>query len=144
MEETADKARARPLLTVVAAVLVNAQGEILLAERPEGKAMAGLWEFPGGKIEAGETPEDALAREIYEELAIEIAAADLVPFTFASHSYEAMHLLMPLYLCRNWRGEIRPQENQKTAWVAPRDLGNYPMPPADLPLVKILQNGVGL
>jgi len=135
---------APPLLAVAAAILVNSDGEILLAQRPVGKAMAGLWEFPGGKIETGETPEAALMREMTEELGITVALADLFPFTFASHSYESIHLLMPLYLCKVWDGIPIPQEEQQLAWVLPENLGDYPMPPADLPLIPLLQKGIFL
>jgi len=128
-----------PVITVVAAVLVNDSGEVLLAQRPEGKSMAGLWEFPGGKIEAGETPEAALARELHEELAIEVTTQDLAPLTFASHSYERFHLLMPVYLCRRWRGNITPRESQNIAWVEKDALGDYPMPAADAPLLPTLR-----
>lgn len=128
-----------PVVTVVAAVLVNDSGEVLLAQRPEGKSMAGLWEFPGGKLEPGETPEAALARELHEELAIEVTTQDLVPLTFASHSYERFHLLMPVYLCRRWRGNITPRESQNIAWVEKDALGDYPMPDADAPLLPTLR-----
>lgn len=134
----------RPLLTVSAVILINTSGEILLAQRPEGKALAGLWEFPGGKIEPDETPEDALVRELKEELNIHVNAQDLHVFTFASHSYDEMHLLMPLFTCRQWQGKIQPQEGQTTAWVSPDKLEHYDMPPADIPLIPLLQNGVSL
>lgn len=133
-----------PLLTVSAVLLVNTAGEILLAQRPKGKALAGLWEFPGGKLEHGETPEAALVRELKEELNITIAPHDLTPFSFTSHSYEAMHLLMPLFLCRQWTGTPTPLEGQTLAWVAPNDLHTYEMPPADIPLIPVLQKGVSL
>ena len=126
-----------PLLFVTAIALVGAQGRVLLAQRPEGKDMAGLWEFPGGKVHDGETPEAALVRELKEELDLVIEEDDLVPLTFASHAYEKFHLFMPLFLCRRWQGEIRPMEGQQLAWVLPKDFSNYPMPPADEPLAKI-------
>jgi 8-oxo-dGTP diphosphatase len=113
---------------------------VLLARRPEGKALAGLWEFPGGKLKEGETPEAALIRELKEELGIDVSAACLAPFAFASHAYETFHLLMPLYLCRRWQGEPRPREGQELAWVRPMRLADYPMPPADLPLVAQLRD----
>lgn len=126
------------LLLVVAAALVDADGRTLLARRPEGKSMAGLWEFPGGKVHEGEAPEAALARELREELGVEILARDLEPFSFASHSYEGFHLLMPLYLCRVWQGEPKALEGQELAWVARKRLRDYPMPPADVGLVERL------
>jgi len=129
-----------PILTVVAVALVDADGRVLLAQRPEGKAMAGLWEFPGGKIHAGESPEAALIRELKEEIDIDVTEACLAPFTFASHRYEKFHLLMPLYVCRRWKGTMRPREGQTLAWVRPAKLGDYPMPPADIPLVAMLQD----
>lgn len=119
---------------VAAAALIDATGNILLAQRPEGKAMAGLWEFPGGKIEADETPEQALVRELREELSITVSESDLRPITFASHTYENFHLFMPLYEVRTWRGTPAPIEGQKLAWVAPQDLHSYPAPDADIPL----------
>jgi 8-oxo-dGTP diphosphatase len=131
---------ALPILTVVAVALVDVDGRVLLAQRPEGKSMAGLWEFPGGKIAPGETPEAALIRELREELGIDVAEACLAPFTFASHRYERFHLLMPLYVCRRWKGTPAPQEGQQLAWVRPARLGEYPMPPADKPLVALLQD----
>jgi 8-oxo-dGTP diphosphatase len=127
-----------PVVTVVAVVLLDADNRVLLAQRPEGKAMAGLWEFPGGKINPGETPEAALIRELDEELGVDIRASCLAPLTFASHAYETFHLLMPLYVCRSWRGKPTPREGQKLAWVAPRRLRDYPMPPADIPLIPVL------
>jgi 8-oxo-dGTP diphosphatase len=128
-------------LTLVAAVaLMREGGEILLARRPEGKSMAGLWEFPGGKIEPGETPETALIRELKEELLITVNPAELIPLTFASHTYETFHLLMPLYACRNWQGNPTPAENQEIAWVPIDQLGGYSMPPADIPLVVFIQH----
>ncbi len=130
------------IVTVAAAVLVNAGGEILLTQRPAGKSMAGLWEFPGGKLEPGEPPEAALARELAEELSLSVDPEDLEPLTFASHSYDGFHLLMPLYLCRRWQGDLIPREGQATAWVKPQDLPSYPMPPADAPLIPIVQDSV--
>ena len=129
-----------PILTVVAVALVDADGRVLLAQRPEGKPMAGLWEFPGGKIHAGESPEAALIRELKEEIDIDVTEACLAPFTFASHRYEKFHLLMPLYVCRRWKGTLRAREGQTLAWVRPVKLGEYPMPPADIPLVAMLQD----
>jgi 8-oxo-dGTP diphosphatase len=127
-------------LLVVAAVLIDIQGRVLLARRPEGKKMAGLWEFPGGKLEVGETPEGALARELHEELGIETDPDDFAPFVFASHAYESFHLLMPVFLCRRWRGTPRGREGQALAWVAPAALVEYPMPPADRPLIPMLRD----
>lgn len=129
---------AKPLLLVAACALVDADNRVLLAQRPEGKTLAGLWEFPGGKIEPGETPEDTLIRELREELGIEVKAACLAPFTFASHEYERMHLLMPLFVCRRWEGTAKPLEGQTLAWVAPKKMRTYPMPPADEPLIPML------
>ena len=131
---------ALPILTVVAVALVDPDGRVLLAQRPEGKAMAGLWEFPGGKIHPGESPEAALIRELKEEIDIDVTEACLAPFTFASHRYEKFHLLMPLYVCRRWKGVMRPREGQTLAWVRPEKLGDYPMPPADKPLIAMLQD----
>ena len=129
-----------PTLLVVACALVDPDGRVLIAQRPEGKAMAGLWEFPGGKVEAGERPEDALIRELKEELGIEVSAACLAPFVFASHAYESFHLLMPLYLCRRWSGTVVRHEHAALAWVRPNRLADYPMPPADEPLVAWLRD----
>jgi 8-oxo-dGTP diphosphatase len=129
-----------PLLLVAAVVLVDADGRVLLAQRPEGKSMAGLWEFPGGKVDPGETPEAALIRELAEELGIDVAASCLAPFTFASHAYPDFHLLMPLYVCRKWSGIPLAREGQCFAWVRPARLGEYPMPPADKPLVAMLRD----
>ncbi len=123
---------------VAAAALINAEGEVLLAQRPAGKSMAGLWEFPGGKIESGETPEQALVRELAEELSIRVSESDLTPFTFASHTYEKFHLFMPLYRIRKWRGTPTPIEGQSLAWVAPHRLHTYPAPAADIPLFDVL------
>ena len=134
-----DHAR-RPLLLVAAVALIDADGRILLAQRPAGKSMAGLWEFPGGKLEAGETPEAALIRELREELGVDTQASCLAPLTFASHDYERFHLLMPLFICRRWQGTPQPREGQTLAWVRAQDLRTYPMPPADLPLVPILRD----
>lgn len=124
---------------VAAVALIDADGRVLLAQRPEGKSMAGLWEFPGGKVEPDETPEAALIRELHEELGIDTWTSCLAPLTFASHSYDDFHLLMPVFACRRWQGIARPQEGQTLAWVRARDLRNYPMPPADIPLIPILQ-----
>ncbi len=126
------------LLVVAACALVDADGRVLLAERPAGRTMAGLWEFPGGKVEAGERPEDTLIRELKEELDIVVREACLAPLTFASHSYPDFHLLMPLYVCRRWEGTARALEGQRLAWVKPNRLNEYPMPPADLPLISHL------
>lgn len=131
--------RSGKLLLVVAAALIDADGRVLLAERPAGKSMAGLWEFPGGKMGASETPEEALCRELKEELGIETSPGCLFPVTFASHAYAEFHLMMPLYICRQWRGQIQPTEGQKIAWVKPENLGDYSMPPADVPLVTALR-----
>ncbi len=130
----------KPLVLVAACALIDTDGRVLLARRPEGKTMAGLWEFPGGKLQPGETPEVALIRELHEELGIDVAAACLAPFAFASHAYDRFHLLMPLYLCRRWKGRVRAQEGQTLAWVKPPQLTDYPMPPADRPLVPLLRD----
>lgn len=130
----------KPVLLVAACALIDTDGRVLLARRPEGKKMAGLWEFPGGKLHPGETPEAALIRELKEELGIDVSAACLAPFTFASHEYERFHLLMPLYLCRRWKGVPTPRENQTLAWVRPHKLADYPMPPADKPLIPLLRD----
>ena len=127
-------------MLVAAVALVDADGRVLIAQRPEGKSMAGLWEFPGGKVHDGETPERALIRELHEELGIDTEESCLAPFTFASYSYETFHLLMPLYLCRVWRGTPRPREGQTLKWVRPMRLKDYPMPPADVPLVAMLRD----
>ena len=128
------------LLLVVACALVDSDGRILIAERPAGKALAGLWEFPGGKLEPGETHEATLIRELREELGIETKAACLAPLTFASHSYDDFHLLMPLYVCRRYEGIAMPREGQRLKWVRPAQLRDYPMPPADVPLIPILRD----
>lgn len=127
-------------LLVSAVALVDADGRVLLAQRPEGKAMAGLWEFPGGKVEAGETPEAALIRELQEELGVDTWQSCLAPLTFASHAYDDFHLLMPLFICRKWQGIPQPREGQVLKWVRPSDLRSYPMPPADIPLIPILRD----
>ncbi|HLH11379.1 MAG TPA: 8-oxo-dGTP diphosphatase MutT [Methylovirgula sp.] len=126
------------LVLVVAAALFDSDGRVLIAQRPPGKALAGLWEFPGGKVDPGETPERALIRELAEELGIEVEEACLAPLTFASHTYPDFHLLMPLYVCRRWRGFVRATEAQALKWVRARDLRDYPMPPADAPLIPPL------
>jgi 8-oxo-dGTP diphosphatase len=126
------------LVTVAACALVDTDGRVLLAQRPEGKPMAGLWEFPGGKVELGETPEQTLIRELEEELGIAVKEACLAPLTFASHSYPEFHLLMPLYICRRWDGIVTAKEGQALAWVRPNRLRDYPMPPADVPLIAHL------
>jgi 8-oxo-dGTP diphosphatase len=126
------------LLLVVAVALVDADRRVLIAQRPQGKAMAGLWEFPGGKVEPGETPEAALIRELEEELGISTKQACLAPVSFASHSYENFHLLMPLYACRKWQGTPQPREHTDLKWVRPHKLRDYPMPPADEPLIAAL------
>ncbi|MGC1428210.1 MAG: (deoxy)nucleoside triphosphate pyrophosphohydrolase [Albidovulum sp.] len=128
------------VVLVAAVALIDADGRVLLAQRPEGKSMAGLWEFPGGKVEPFETPEIALIRELQEELGIGTWESCLAPLTFASHSYEDFHLLMPLFVCRRWHGTPQPQEQQKLAWVRPGDLTKYPMPPADVPLIPVLRD----
>jgi 8-oxo-dGTP diphosphatase len=133
-----------PLVLVAACVLIDPDARVLIAERPEGKSMAGLWEFPGGKIEAGERPEETVIREMREELGVSIKEACLAPFIFASHSYSEFHLLMPLFLCRRWEGIPHPHESQRIAWVRPKDLAlqsdRYPMPPADMPLIPMLRD----
>jgi 8-oxo-dGTP diphosphatase len=126
------------VVLVVACALVDADGRVLIAERPPGRAMAGLWEFPGGKVEAGERPETTLIRELKEELGIVVEEACLAPLTFASHTYPDFHLLMPLYVCRRWNGIAAAQEGQRLAWVKPSRLRDYPMPPADEPLIAHL------
>lgn len=125
---------ARPLVLVAAAALVRSDGRLLLAQRPMGKAMAGLWEFPGGKVEAGESPQGALARELKEELGLAVSEAAMSPFSFASHAYERFHLLMPVFLIRSWQGELEAREGQQLAWVSAEEIGGYPAPDADVPL----------
>lgn len=127
---------------VSAVALVDRDGRVLLARRPEGKSMAGLWEFPGGKVEAGETPENALIRELQEELAIDTWASCLAPLTFASHTYESFHLLMPLFVCRKWQGTPVSQEGQALKWVRPAELRDYPMPAADIPLIPHIREWI--
>ncbi|GGH28765.1 8-oxo-dGTP diphosphatase [Cribrihabitans marinus] len=127
-------------LLVSAVALIDVDGRVLLAQRPEGKSMAGLWEFPGGKVEEGETPEHALIRELDEELGINTWESCLAPLTFASHSYDGFHLLMPLFACRKWEGIPQARENQALSWARPADLRDYPMPPADIPLIPILRD----
>ena len=129
-----------PMLLVVCVALVDADGRVLIAKRPEGKAMAGLWEFPGGKVGDGELPETALVRELDEELGIDISESCLAPLSFASHVYDDFHLLMPLYVCRVWKGTPEPRDGQELRWVRPVRLGDYPMPPADAPLVAMLRD----
>ena len=131
------------LVLVVAAALIDADGRVLLAQRPKGKALEGLWEFPGGKVDAGEGPEDALIRELMEELGITVKADCLAPLTFASHAYPDFHLLMPLYVCRRWEGFVQPLDGQALKWVRPKDLRSYPMPPADVPLLPHLEELLG-
>ena len=128
------------IVLVVACALIDVDGRVLLAQRPQGRAMAGLWEFPGGKMEAGEKPEQTLIRELKEELGIDVKEPCLAPLTFASHSYDDFHLMMPLYVCRRWEGTATALEGQALAWVRPNKLRDYPMPPADLPLIPHLQN----
>ena len=126
------------LVLVAACALIDPDGRVLVAQRPEGKSMAGLWEFPGGKVEPGEQPEQSLIRELQEELGITVKQECLAPLTFASHSYPDFHLLMPLYVCRRWEGFVEAREKQKLKWVRPNELRNYPMPPADEPLISHL------
>lgn len=133
----------KPILLVVAAALVDRDNRVLLAQRPEGKSLAGLWEFPGGKLNPNETPEQALVRELKEELGVDVCLDCLAPFTFASHTYPAFHMLMPLYVCRNWEGEIEAREGQALKWVRASALHDYPMPPADLPLIPWLKDLLG-
>jgi 8-oxo-dGTP diphosphatase len=131
-------AKGKRLLLVAACALVDTDGRVLLAQRPEGKQLAGLWEFPGGKVEPGETPEQCLIRELQEEIGIETDIPCLAPLTFASHSYDDFHLLMPLFVCRRFRGIAQPKEGQLLKWVRPKQMRDYPMPPADAPLIQFL------
>src|ERR1043165_3595376 len=130
----------QPLVLVVAAALVDSDGRVLIAQRPGGRSMAGLWEFPGGKVEADERPEDALIRELRGEVGIAVKEACLAPFTFASHTYGAFHLLMPLYVCRRWEGTPEPRHHAALKWVRPNEMKSYPMPAADLPLIPLLRD----
>jgi len=130
----------KPTVLVAAAALIDVDGRVLICQRPEGKALAGLWEFPGGKVEPGETPEQCLIRELDEELGVKVAQACLAPFVFASHGYESFHLLMPLYLLRRWEGLVTAREHAALKWVKPGQLADYPMPPADLPLIAWLRD----
>ncbi len=140
MPITEPESAALPIVLVAAVALVDIDGRVLIAQRPDGKAMAGLWEFPGGKVDEGETPEEALIRELQEELGIDTEESCLAPFTFASHRYETFHLLMPLYVCRVWQGEAEAREGQTLKWVRPDRLRDYPMPPADVPLIAMLRD----
>ncbi len=133
-------AKGLPTVLVVAAALVDIDNRVLIAKRPDGKSMAGLWEFPGGKVEPGELPETALVRELKEEIGIDITESCLAPLTFASHVYNDFHLLMPLYACRIWKGDVTPVEGQELKWVRPINLSQYPMPAADVPLVAMLRD----
>jgi 8-oxo-dGTP diphosphatase len=133
----------KSILLVAAAALVDPDNRVLITKRPRGKSLAGLWEFPGGKVDPGETPEVALRRELREELGIDVCETCLAPFTFASHAYADFHLLMPLFLCRNWDGEVTAQEGQELAWVRANRLSSYPMPPADEPLIPWLRDFLG-
>jgi len=136
----AEAASGKPIVLVSAVALIDADSRVLLARRPEGKAMAGLWEFPGGKVDEGETPEAALIRELHEELGIDTHESCLAPIGFASHGYDDFHLLMPLFVCRKWHGDPEPREGQELAWVRPNRMREYEMPPADVPLVAQLQD----
>lgn len=131
-----EQSRAKPLLLVAAVALVRSDGRLLLAQRPKEKAMAGLWEFPGGKVEAGESPQGALVRELVEELGVTVSEADMTAFSFASHAYEKFHLLMPVFLVRRWEGDVEPREGQQLAWVSAAEIRSYPAPEADLPLFE--------
>jgi 8-oxo-dGTP diphosphatase len=140
--EWLDMQHDKPLVLVVAAALIDADGRVLLAQRPEGKPQAGLWEFPGGKVHIGESPEAALVRELKEELGIDTSESCLAPIAFASHDYDSFHLLMPLYAIRQWKGSITPNEGQRIAWARPAEMGRFPMPPADPPLIALLKEWV--
>jgi 8-oxo-dGTP diphosphatase len=128
------------ILLVAAAALIDVDGRVLLCKRPQGKHLAGMWEFPGGKVEKGETPEACLIRELHEELGINVVQACLAPFVFTSHAYDSFHLLMPVYLCRKWNGVVQAREHEAIAWVRPNRMADYPMPPADAPLVAWLRD----
>lgn len=136
-------AKGRRLVLVAACALVDPDGRVLLAKRPQGRPLEGLWEFPGGKVEEGETPEQALIRELREELSIDVSEACLAPYCFASHAYEGFHLLMPLYVCRRWKGEVIAREGQELAWVRPVRMADYAMPPADEPIRAMLRDLLG-
>jgi len=140
MPTTGPEPVALPVVLVVAVALIDIDGRVLIAQRPEGKPMAGLWEFPGGKVQDGEAPEAALIRELDEELGIDVTENCLAPFSFASHAYDDFHLLMPLYICRVWQGQVTPREGQALKWVRPMRLRDYPMPPADVPLIAMLRD----
>ena len=133
----------KPVVLVAACALVDDDNRVLIARRPPGKPMAGLWEFPGGKVKPGETPEAALIRELFEELNIDVCVSCIAPFTFASHAYDEFHLLMPLFLCTHWDGVVSPREGQEIAWVRAMRLGDYEMPAADLPLIPYLRDLLG-
>jgi 8-oxo-dGTP diphosphatase len=135
-----EKAEDLPVILVVAVALVDIDGRVLLAQRPEGKSMAGLWEFPGGKVDEGELPEAALIRELKEELGIDVTESCLAPIIFASHSYDEFHLLMPVFACRVWKGGVAPKEGQILKWVRPARMADYPMPAADIPLIPLLRD----
>lgn len=130
----------KPIILVAACAMIDADGRVLICQRPKGKQLAGLWEFPGGKVEKGETPEACLIRELKEELGVTVTQPCLAPFVFASHAYETFHLLMPLYLCRRWEGFVEAREHEALAWVKPNKLADYPMPPADIPLIAYLRD----
>lgn len=144
LQETSDETKAVKMLLVVAVALVDQDNRILIAQRPEGKNLAGLWEFPGGKLEVGERPEAGLIRELYEELGIQTWESCLAPLTFASHAYDDFHLLMPLYICRRWEGIPQSKEGQALKWVRAGKLRDYPMPPADIPLIPPLVDLLGV
>ena len=140
---TSAESTGKRLVLVAAAALIDDDNRVLIARRPPGKSMAGLWEFPGGKVDPGETPERALIRELYEELDIDVCPSCIAPFTFTSHAYDDFHLLMPLYICARWDGVLRPKEGQEIKWVRAMRLADYPMPPADLPLLPYLRDLLG-